>query len=328
MTSLDRYRTGQTGQEAGVATAADPAAVPRLGPLGVWTYHLDPQPMSRAQEVAAELDELGFGSLWLPEAVSREPFANSALLLSATRRMTVATGIASLHSRTAMTMNAGWRTLHEAFPGRFLLGVGVSHQPHVEGVFRGTYGNKPYSTMVDYLDGMDASVFFGAAAAEPPRRVLAALGPRMLRLSAQRGVGAHSYFVPVEHTVLAREALGEAALLVPEQTVVLESDPTVARETARRFMKTYLALPNYVTNLRRLGWGDDDLDHGGSDRLVDAIVAWGSLDQIAARVQAHLDAGADHVCVQVQVPQARRLPLPEWRELASIQPSLTPRAGA
>jgi probable F420-dependent oxidoreductase len=148
----------------------------------------------------------------------------------------------------------------------------------------------------------------------------------MLRLAAERGAGAHPYFVPVEHTALAREALGRDALLAPEQTVVLETDPTVARQIARRFMAMFLALPNYTNNLRRLGWGDDDLAGEGSERLVDAIVAWGSLEQIATRMQAHLDAGADHVCVQVQTSDPRGLPAAEWRELASIIPSLRPRS--
>jgi probable F420-dependent oxidoreductase len=309
-------------------SAADKAAVPDLGPLGIWSFHLDVQPMARAQEAVAELDELGFGALWVPEAVAREPFANAALLLQATSRMTVATGIASLHARTAMTMNAGWRTLSEAFPRRFVLGVGVSHQPLVHGVHQGQYGDKPYTTMVDYLDRMDVGTFMGATPTAAPMRVLAALGPRMLRLAAERGVGAHSYFVPVEHTAVAREALGAGALLAPAQTVVFETDPTVARQVARQFMKMYLTLPNYTNNLRRLGFGDDDLNGDGSDRLVDAIVAWGSLEQIAARVQAHLDAGADHVCVQVQNSDAQRLPAAEWRELASIIPALRPRPAA
>jgi probable F420-dependent oxidoreductase len=306
----------------------DNASPSNLGPLGIWSFHLDVQPMARAQEAVAELDELGFGALWVPEAVAREPFANAALLLRATGRMTVATGIASLHARTAMTMNAGWRTLSEAFPGRFLLGVGVSHQSMVDGAHQGQYGDKPYTTMVDYLDRMDVGTFMGAPPAVAPRRVLAALGPRMLRLAAKRGVGAHSYFVPVEHTAVAREALGGDALLAPAQTVVFETDPTVAREIARQFMKRYLALPNYVNNLRRLGFGDDDLNGDGSNRLVDAIVAWGSLEQIAARVQAHLDSGADHVCVQVQNTEVQRLPTAEWRELASIIPSLRSRSAA
>ncbi|WP_342749257.1 TIGR03620 family F420-dependent LLM class oxidoreductase [Nocardia nova] len=306
--------------------SAEDACVPSLGPLGIWSYQLDVQPMAVAQKAAAELDELGFGALWVPEALAREPFAGTALLLSATDRLTVATGIAGLHCRTAMTMNAGWHTVSEAFPGRFLLGVGVSHQSMVEGNHQGRYGNRPYSTMVDYLDRMDAGIFMGAAAPVAPRRVLAALGPRMLRLAAERGAGAHTYFVPVEHTAAARETLGDDALLAPAQTVVFETDASRARDIARRFMHRYLALPNYTNNLRRSGWDDDDLGDGGSDRLVDAIVAWGSLEQIAARIQAHLDAGADHVCVQVLTSDPRTLPETEWRELASLIPSLRTRS--
>lgn len=306
---------------APAVTGAD-RPTPDLGPLGIWSFQLDVQPMARAREAAAELDELGFGALWIPEAVAREPFANAALLLGATSRMTVATGIASLHARTAMTMNAGWRTLTEAFPERFLLGIGVSHQMLVEGVHQGSYSEKPYSTMVDYLDRMDSGVFMGAAPAVAPSRVLAALGPRMLRLAAARGAGAHTYFVPVEHTAVARAALGREALLAPALTVVFETDPDEARRIAREFMARYLGLPNYTNNLRRLGWGDEDLGGGGSDRLVDAIVAWGSLEQIADRIRAHLEAGADHVCVQVQTGDAQYLPLAEWRELSSLVPSL------
>lgn len=307
---------------------ADQVSDPGLGPLGIWSYHLDVQPMARAQHAVAELDDLGFGALWIPEAVTREPFANAALLLGATERMTVATGVASLHARTAMTMNAGWQTVSEAFPGRFLLGLGVSHQATVDVAHQGQYGTKPYSTMVDYLDTMDTSEFWGATSSFKPQRVLAALGPRMLRLAAERAAGAHTFFVPVEHTAVARTALGDDALLAPEQAVVFETDPAAARDIARTFMSRFLALPNYTNNLRRLGWSDDDLIGGGSDRLVDAIVAWGSLDDIAARVQEHLDAGADHVCVQVQTGNLQHLPVAEWRELASIIPSLRARSTA
>lgn len=299
---------------------------PKLGPLGIWTFQLDLQPATRAQELAAELEELGFGALWVPELIGREPLVSSALLLSGTRRMTVATGIASLHARTATTMNAGWRTLSEAFPDRFLLGIGVSHASVVETSHQGRYA-RPYSTMVDYLDHMDAARFAAAAPTVPPRRVLAALGPRMLRLAASRGVGAHTYFVPVEHTADARTALGEDAFLSPELTVVLDSDARAARATARRFMAMYLGLPNYVGNLKRLGWDDADLADGGSDRLVDALVVWGSVERVAARVQEHLDAGADHVALQVLPSDVRGLPLAEWRELAAIVPSLRPRRG-
>lgn len=300
-------------------------SVPELGPLGIWSFQLDVQPMSRSRDLAAELDELGIGALWVPESIAREPFASASLLLQATERITVATGVASLHARTAMTMNAGWQTVSEAFPGRFLLGIGVSHQQTVEGNHGSAY-DKPYSTMVDYLARMDSSTFVGAVGERTPQRVLAALGPRMLKLAADRSSGAHTYFVPVEHTAIAREAMGDEALLAPAQTVVFESDPVEARRIARRFMARYLELPNYTNNLRRLGWDDDDFSDGGSDRLVDAIVAWGSLDQIAARVQEHLDAGADHVCVQVQCAEPPGMPIAQWRELATIIPSLRTRS--
>ncbi len=291
-----------------------------LGRIGLWTAQLDLQPMAVAQATVAEIESLGFGAIWVPEAVCREPFANVALLLSGGTRIAVGTGIASIHARTAMTMQAGWKTISEAFPGRFVLGLGVSHQPMVEGV-HGTAYDKPYSTMVSYLDAMDRGIYYGAPPTEPPQRMLAALGPRMLRLSAERGMGAHPYFVPVEHTVMAREVLGAGPVLAPEQAVVFETDPTKAREIARRHMKTYLRLPNYTNNLLRLGWTQADVDDA-TDPLVDAIVAWGSLDQIAARISAHLAAGADHVSVQVLPEDLRALPMAEWRELATALPHL------
>ncbi len=288
-----------------------------LGRVGIWTFQLDLQPMARAQELAVELEELGYGSLWVPEAVGREPFVNTALLASATRRIVLATGIASVQDREALSMNAGWKAMSEAFPGRFLLGMGVSHAPMVEHVLGKVY-DKPYSQMVAYLDAMDKGLYFAAPPVVDPARVLAALGPRMLRLAAARTAGAHPYFVPVEHTAFARETLGVGPLLLPEQAAVLETDPEVARAIARTHMATYLGLPNYTNNLRRLGWGDDDLGHGGSDRLVDAIVAWGDEEAIRARVQDHLDAGADHVCVQVLSSDPGGLPLDGWRRLAPV----------
>ena len=277
--------------------------------------------MARSQEAIAELEALGYRAVWVPEAVGREPFANAALLLAAANSMVIGTGIASMHARTAMTMQAGWKTLTEAFPDRFLLGIGTSHQPMVEGVHGQSY-DKPYSTMVAYLDAMDRGMYFASPPTTPPQRVLAALGPKMLKLAAERGLGAHPYFVPVEHTAVAREAMGPTALLAPEQMAVFETDPAKAREIARRAMGTYLGLPNYTNNLRRLGWGDDDLLNGGSDKLVDAIVVWGSLDTIVARVKDHLDAGANHVCVQVLPANGAALPMAEWRELASAIPSI------
>lgn len=285
-----------------------------LGRVGLWTFQLDLQPASVAREVAAELDELGYGALWLPEAVGREPFVNSALLLGATRRIVVATGIASIWARDAMTMAAGQLTLAEAHPERFLLGIGVSHQPMVD-LVRGHQYEKPLTRMRTYLDAMDAAIYVAPRPDDAPR-VLAALGPKMLQLAAERALGAHPYFVPVEHTAFAREELGAGPLLCPEQAVVLATDPEAARAAARLHMATYLALPNYTNNLRRLGWSDDDLAAGGSDRLVDAIVAWGDEDAIVGRVRQHLDAGADHVCVQVLDSTTTALPLAQWRSLA------------
>lgn len=291
-----------------------------LGKLGLWTFQLDMKPMREAQQYAAQIEELGFRAVWVPEAVGREPFASTSLLLSATERLIMATGIASLHARSAMTMQAGWKTVTEAFPDRFLLGIGVSHQPAVEGFHGANYG-KPYTNMVNYLDAMDRGLYFAAPPTTPPARCLAALGPKMLKLAAERTLGAHPYFVPVEHTPIARAALGPDALLAPEQAVVFSTDATEARAVARGFMKTYLGLPNYTNNLRRLGWSEEDIA-GPSDRLVDAIVAWGTLDDIHARIKAHLDGGADHVCVQVLSADPTAVTMNEFRELASLIPSL------
>lgn len=291
-----------------------------LGRIGLWTADFDLQPMAKAQEAIAQVEEMGYGAVWVPEAVIREPFASTALLLSATKKMVLATGIASLHARTAQTMQAGWKTLTEAFPDRFLLGIGVSHAPMVQGVHKGNY-DKPYSTMVEYLDAMDNGIFFGAAPTTAPQRVLAALGPKMLKLSAERGAGAHPYFTPVEHTAFARETMGANALLAPELAVVLETDASKAREIARKYMTTYTRLPNYTNNLKRFGFTEDEITKQ-EDRLVDAIVAWGSLDTVVAAVKGHLDAGANHVCIQVLTDKPGTLPMREWQELADATRSL------
>jgi probable F420-dependent oxidoreductase len=287
----------------------------RLGRIGIWTFALDQQPAARAQEAAAEIEALGYGAIWIPEAVGREAFTNAALLLAGTRRIPVATGIANIWARDAVAMAAAQRTLTEAYPDRFLLGIGVSHAPLVEGM-RGHRYTRPLSTMRAYLDAMDRAPFVAAAPTAPLVRVIGALAPKMLALAAERTAGAHPYFVPPEHTRRAREILGPGRLLAPEQAVVLEKDPAKAREIARAHMAIYLGLPNYRNNLRRLGFGDGDLDGGGSDRLVDAIVAWGDIDAVVARVRAHHDAGADHVGVQVLDRDPRALPLPQWRALA------------
>ena len=290
-----------------------------LGRVGIWTAEFDLQPMKKAQEGIAQVEEMGFSTVWVPEAVLREPFASTSLLLSATKKMVLATGIASLHARTAQTMNAGWRTVSEAFPDRFLLGIGVSHAPMVTGVHKGAY-DKPYSTMVQYLDAMDQGVFFSPQPANP-QRVLAALGPKMLKLAAERGAGAHPYFVPVEHTAVAREIMGPDALLAPEQAVIFESDPVKARAIARQHMNTYTRLPNYANNLKRFGFSETEIVNQ-EDRLVDAIVAWGSTDVIVNRIKAHVDSGADHVSVQVLTDQVGVLPMKQWQELADATRTL------
>ena len=286
----------------------------QLGRIGLWTADFDLQPISAAQEGIAQVEEMGFSTVWVPEAVLREPFASTSLLLSATKSMVLATGIASLHARTAQTMQAGWKTVTEAFPERFLLGIGVSHAPMVQGVHKANY-DKPYSTMVEYLNAMDSGVYFSPQPTTTPHRVLAALGPKMLKLAAERAEGAHPYFTPVEHTAFARETMGAGPLLAPELAVVLNEEPSVAREIASKYMTTYTRLPNYANNLKRFGFTDDDIT-GHSDRLVDAIVPCGSIDVIVARIREHLDAGADHVCVQVLTGTPGVLPMKQWQELA------------
>ena len=283
-----------------------------IGRVGIWTFALDLQPAAKAQEAAAEIEALGYGAIWIPEALGREAFTNSALLLAGTRRIAIATGIANIWARDAMAM--AQNTLAEAYPDRFLLGIGVSHAPLVG--MRGHDYEKPLSAMRRYLDAMDSAPFMAVGPATPPKRVIGALAPKMLQLAAERAWGSHPYFVPPEHTAYARKILGKGPLLAPEQAVVLETDPTMARAVARGHMATYLGLPNYANNLKRLGFTDEDIANGGSDRLVDAIVVWGTVDAVVKRVRAHHDAGADHVCVQVLDPDPRVLPLRQWRELA------------
>ena len=288
----------------------------KLEPIGIWTAQLDYQPAAKAQEAAAELEQLGFGAIWFPETVGREALTNAALLLGATRRIVIATGIANIYARDPVTVAAGQKTLAEAYPSRFLLGLGVSHSPLVEQI-RGHKYDKPVASMRAYLDGMDRAPYRAVPPPMSPIRVLAALGPQMLRLSAERAGGAHPYFVPPEHTARAREILGSDRLLAVEQAVVLETDSAKAREIARVHTSRYLALPNYVNNLRRLGFGDQDLVGAGSDRLVDAIVAWGDMNAVIDRIRAHQSAGADHVCLQVLPPDPQALPMPQWREMAT-----------
>jgi probable F420-dependent oxidoreductase len=292
-----------------------------IGRVGIWTGVLDSVPSTEAQRLAQQLEELGFPTLWIPETVGRDPFITATLLLSATSRLKLATGIANIYARDAMTMANTQRSLEEAFAGRFLLGLGVSHSHLVDRVRHHDY-SKPYSKMVQYLDEMDNALFMAVGPAQRPATVLAALGPKMLRLAAEKADGAHPYFVPVEHTAHAREIVGPDKIVATEQMVVLETDREKALEIARQGMAIYLRAPNYLNNLRRLGFGDDDFADGASERLVDAIVATGDVQAIVDRVQAHLDAGASHVCVQVLGETLTTVPDSGWRELAGALTSL------
>jgi probable F420-dependent oxidoreductase len=277
-----------------------------LGRLGVWwsgTLKADDDSV----DVAAELEEIGFSTLWSSGGFNPGLSSRFERLLAATKHAVVASGIVSIWPTPAGAMAAEVHELDTKYPDRFLLGLGASHAPIVQDYSR------PYGHMVSYLDELDAA----QPTVPKAQRALAALGPRMLQLSAERSAGAHPYFVPAEHTARARETLGNDALLAPEVTVVLESDPAKARELARTFTSTYLTLPNYTNNLRTFGFGDDDIAGGGSDRLVDAVVCWGDIDTVAGKVGRHYDAGADHVCVQVVGSSSDSFPLAEYRELAS-----------
>lgn len=285
-----------------------------IGRVGIWTFALDLLPATQAQQAAAEIEALGYGAIWIPEAMGREALTSAGILLAGTKRIPIATGIASIWARDPMAMAAAQKTLSEAYPDRFLLGMGVSHAPMVG--LRGHAYDKPLAAMRAYLDAMDSAPFMSVPPSVPPTRIIAALAPKMLKLAAERSAGSHPYFVPPEHTAVARAALGKGPLLAPEQAVVLEQDPSTARAIGRQHMAIYLGLPNYVNNLKRLGFTDDDVANGGSDRLVDAIVCWGDVDAVVERVRAHHDAGADHVCVQVLPPNPLTLPMEEWRRLA------------
>ena len=272
-----------------------------IGKLGVW-FFLDAMTAPQAAAYAQKVEKLGYSALWIPEAVGREPFPHAAYLLSRTEKLIVATGIANIWARDPMTMAAAARTLAELSDGRFVLGIGVSHAPLVQRL-RGHDYAKPYSYMKEYLGKMKAAMsdpvmYQAVKPKEEPPILLAALHPKMLQLSATEAAGTHTYFVPPEHTAKARKAIGKDAWICAAQAVILETDPAKARKAARAYMKTYVPrLPNYANNLKALGWKDEDFANGCNDRLVDAIVAWGSTEQIRARIDAHHQAGATHVCI-------------------------------
>jgi probable F420-dependent oxidoreductase len=288
----------------------------RMGRVGVWSFALQRLAAAEEGSAARELEDLGYPATWIPESLgSKDVMAHAAILLGATRRSVISTGIANIYARDPMAMANGAKALGEAYPGRFVLGIGVSHAPSVE--TRGSAYGKPIETMTAYLDAMAAAQYAAPEADEPVPLILAALGPRMLELAAARSDGAHPYFVPVEHTPVARKHLGPEPFLGVEQTAVLTTDREAGMRIGHAFAKNYLALPNYANNLRRLGWSDEDVAGAGSDRLVEAVIAVGDVAAVVARVREHLAAGADHVCLQLREERSTDPALAAYRELAA-----------
>jgi probable F420-dependent oxidoreductase len=284
----------------------------RLGRVGAWTFAFDVRAIEQVREDAAAIEAMGYSTLWIPEgSTSRDVFAHLSLLLDATERIGVASGIANVTARQPEVMAAGFRTLADAAPGRVIAGIGIGHEYSTES--RGLDWARPLARMRAYLDRMDEAA--DVPTREEPLRLLAALGDGMLRLSAECGLGAHSYFVPVSHTAHARDVLGPEPVLAVEQTVVVAAEGGAAREIAREWARGYLELPNYANNLRRLGLDEEDVADAG-DRLIDATFAIGGADAVAARVRDHLQAGADHVCVQVIAEDGSDACIEELRAVA------------
>jgi len=289
----------------------------QLGRLGVWTF-LDLMSAADSAAFAQRIEALGYSALWTPEAIGRDPFTFLGYLAARTDKMILATGIANIYARDAMTMRASQHTLAELSGGRFLLGLGVSHSHLVSGV-RGHEYRKPVAAMREYLEAMQGALYRGPEASDAPPTVLAALRPAMLQVAREQAQGAHPYLTTPEHAKRAREALGPGRWLAPEQKVLLETNATNARAVARATLQIYLGLPNYQNNLKWLGFTDDDIANGGSDRLVDALVAWGDEESLVARIRAHYDAGADHVCIQPL--RADGVPGPCVRLLEALAPA-------
>ncbi|HET9691670.1 MAG TPA: TIGR03620 family F420-dependent LLM class oxidoreductase [Acidimicrobiales bacterium] len=286
----------------------------RANRYGIWTTTLESLPAPEAMEAVAALDAAGWGSLWYGEAYGREAFTQAAMFLDAAPRMVVGTGIANIYGRGPMACAAAARNLEARFPGRFVLGLGVSHRPLVERDRGETYG-PPLQAMRAYLERMAAAPYM-AADATMPTVVVAALGPKMLELCAAETQGAHPYLVPPEHTAFAREHLGPDALLVVEQAVVVGVDAEEARRRAHEHLAFYTGLPNYRNNWLRLGFDESDFGRGGSERLAQALVAMGDVEAAVDRVHAHLDAGADHVLVQAVGATMGEVPTGQWSLLA------------
>ncbi len=287
-----------------------------IGELGVWSW-LDAYSAPEAAEFARKIEDWGYSALWVPEAVGRDPFTILAYIAAQTERLVLATGIANIYARDPMTMKAIHQTMSELAPGRFVLGIGVSHS-HLVSKVRGHEYRKPLSAMRSYLDAMESALYMGRVPEEPAPIVLAALRDKMLGLAQSRVRGAHPYLVPPEHTARARDVMGPDAWLCPEQMVMFEADASAAREAARKALAVYIGLPNYQNNLLQFGFSEADFADRGSDRLVDSLVVWGNEETIADRIQAHRDAGADHVCIQPLSPDGS--PVPDLRILEALAP--------
>jgi probable F420-dependent oxidoreductase len=289
-----------------------------IGKLGVW-YFTDGMTADQAAGFAQRIESLGYSALWIPETIGRHPFVHAGWLLANTEKLLVCTGIASIYNRDAGSSMAAAKSLAEQSGNRFVLGLGVSHQPLVESVRGHQYG-KPVSSMSAYLDQMNAAFYQSLEPTEAPPIVLAALGPNMLALSADKTRGALPYFTSPEHTAIARQTMGPDAWLCVEQKVILESDPEVARKVARAAASMYTGLANYRNNWLRLGFEEEDIDNGGSDRFIDRLFAWGSEDEIRNRINSHIGAGADHVCIQPLNPNGQ-LGDPDWAVLEALAPA-------
>ena len=288
-----------------------------LSKTGVW-FFTDRLNAEDAATTAKRIEALGYSALWIPETMGRNPFAHAAWLLANTERLIVATGIANIYHREPGVTVQGQKTLAEQSNNRFLLGLGVSHRPLVEGL-RGLAYGPPVATMRDYLAKMDAAPYASLEPSEPPPVVIAALGPKMLELSREATAGAHPYFTSPAHTAMAREILGPQKWLCVEQKVVLEEDPAKARSLARATAKTYQALPNYRNNWLRMGLTQADIDGEGSDAFIDATFAWGDAQRVKARIDEHYAAGASHVCIQ-PVNRDGQFGAVDWETLEALRP--------
>jgi probable F420-dependent oxidoreductase len=287
-----------------------------LGKIGIWAM-LETMTVRETLGFANKIEQHGYKVLWIPEGPGRDPFAHSAYLLSHTGSLAIATGIANIWARDAMAMASAARTVAEIAEGRFILGIGVSHKPVIAN--RGHTYDKPYSYMKQYLPQLKEALKKPDRIKNQIPLLIAALHPKMLALAAAQTDGTHPYFVPPEHTAKVRAQIGRTPWVCVEQAVILEADATRARAAARQHMSFYVTqLPNYKNNLKALGWQEADFDNGCSDRLVDAIVAWGNEDKIRARIQAHLTAGATHVCIQAL--RADNQPLPDLRAIEALAP--------